>query len=143
MLYWFNKTDATKIHCIDLDEAWIDSVKGRIGNHDRVVYHHRDCFDVVPSIENIDLIYMDFWVGDGGARAKAYSDLYDISNRPKMILIDDTDHTTPWKHTLIVPSATADGYKIIYIGRQTLLVRGDVAEKYAKDIEYFGYEFGE
>lgn len=143
MLYWFNKTDATKIHCIDLNKKWIDSVKHEIGNHNRVVYHHCDCFNVVPSIKNIDLLYMDFWVGDGNARAKSYLDLYNISNHPKMILIDDTDHTTPWKHTLIVPSATADGYKIIYIGRQTLLVRGDVSEKYAKDIERFGYEFGE
>jgi len=47
-----------------------------------------------------------------------------------MILIDDTDHISPWKHTLIVPQAMIDGYKLIYIGRQTLLVRRDIAKEY-------------
>ena len=135
MLYWFNKTDASTIHCIDLNLKWINSVKGELGEHPRITYHHEDCFSVVPKIAQIDLIYMDFWVGDGLARESAYTELYRISNNPKMILIDDSDHTTPWKHTSIVPEAVNDGYKIIHIGRQTLLLRGDISEKHAKDIE--------
>ena len=137
MLYWFNKTNANKIFCIDVDEKWIDTVKNKLGNHERIVYKHDDCFNVVSDVKNIDLIYMDF---NPPNRATAYLNLFNISNSPKMILIDDTDHCRPWKQTLIVPCAVKEGYSIIYVGRQTLLIRGDIVEKYAKDIEYFGHE---
>ncbi len=140
MLYWFNKTNASQIHCIDLDIKWINSIKNKFGsNNERIIYHHADCFDITPKIKDIDLIYMDFWTGDSNARALAYLELYKISNHPKMILIDDSDHTSPYKHTLIVPHAVNDGYKIIYTGRQTLLLRRDVSITYAKDLEHLGY----
>jgi len=121
-LYWFNETEATKIHYIDLEKRHINSVKNKLGSSPRITYHHNNCFNVVPSINNIDLLYMDFWDGDGGGRARAHLDLYNISNRPKIILIDDTDHSDPWKQTLVVPAAVSQGYKIVYVGRQTLLV---------------------
>lgn len=130
ILYWFDKTNASTIHCIDLNIHWLNSVKGEFGLHPRIKYHHKNCLNVVPDIPKIDLIYMDFSTGNGIRRAKAYLELYKLSNKPKMILIDDTDHISPWKHTLIVPQAMSDGYKLIYIGRQTLLLRGDVAQEY-------------
>jgi hypothetical protein len=137
MLYWFNKTNASTIHCIDLEAKWINSVKNELGEHSRIVYHNEDCFTIVPTISHIDLIYMDFWVGNGRAREKAYLELYKLSRHPKMILIDDSDHASPWKQTLIVPEAMGDGYKLIYIGRQTLLVRHDIAKEYNNFFESY------
>jgi hypothetical protein len=135
VLYWVNKTDAHAIHCIDMDEGWINSVRMELGEEKRVAYHHEDCFKIVPTINEIDLIYMDFWVGDGKSREKAYLDLYNASNSPKMILIDDSDHCRPWKQTMIVPCAVVShGYRLICIGRQTLLIRGDVARMYSQEI---------
>tara|TARA_R110002167_G_scaffold15560_11_gene62067 strand:- start:367 stop:939 length:573 start_codon:yes stop_codon:yes gene_type:complete len=121
-LKWFEKTNATEIHYIDLDPVRIEEVKERIGTHERVHYHIQSCLDVVPKITDIDLLYMDFWVGRGADRAKAYYDLYNLANRPRMILIDDSDHTSPWKHTAMIPVAIADGYTVEYVGRQTLLL---------------------
>lgn len=135
MLYWFHQTNASEIHCIDLNADWINSIRDELGLNPRITYHHRDCFAVVPTIDPIDLIYMDFWIGDGHAREKAYFDLYKNANQPKMILIDDSDHSSPWKQTLIVPEAMSDGYRLIYMGRQTLLIREDVAERYVKPLE--------
>jgi len=40
-----------------------------------------------------------------------------------------------------VPEAVNDGYKIIYMGRQTLLLRGDISKTYAKDIDRLGDKF--
>jgi hypothetical protein len=135
MLYWFHKTTAGVIHCIDMDPQWIDTVRRELGATDRVVYHHEDCFRIVPDIADIDLIYMDFWVADGYGREKAYIDLYNISRFPKMILVDDTDHSRPWKQTMIVPVAVVShGYKLIYMGRQTLLVRKDIADTYSHEL---------
>ena len=134
MLYWFNQTNASTIHCIDLSLKWINSVKCSLGEHSRIIYHHEDCFSIVPTISPIDLIYMDFWIGNGNAREKAYLELYKLSSKPKRILIDDSAHSSPWKQTLIVPKAMSDGYKLIYIGRQTLLIRNDVADQHNKEI---------
>ena len=129
MLYWFRKTEAKIIHCIDMDIKWINTVRDSLGSTERVKYHEDNCFNVVPGIKNIDLIYMDYWVGDGREREKSYLNLYNKSSFPKLILIDDSDHSRPWKQTMIVPVAmVSHGYRLVYMGRQTLLVRKDVAE---------------
>lgn len=128
MRYWMNKTSAQTIYCIDLAETWINSVKNEFGNDSRIIYCLEDCLDVAPRVESIDLIYMDFkpWPFSGNNRAEKYLTLYNLSNKPKLILIDDSDHPSPWKQTLVVPQAIEDGYYVIYVGRHTLLVRSDV-----------------
>jgi len=74
-------------------------------------------------------------VGDGSDREKAYLDLYNVSHSPRMILFDDSDHSRPWKQTMIIPCAVvAHVYTLAYIGRQALLIRRDVAIKYSKEI---------
>ena len=76
---------------------------------------------------------LDFWADEpddsfGSGRAEKYLEAYmngkDKMSPKSLILIDDTDHAPPWKDTLIVPAARKDGFKVIYIGRQTLLARG-------------------
>ena len=81
----------------------------------------------------IDLLYLDFWADEivgttlGTGRANAYLQAYlnakDKMNEHSLILIDDTDHIHPWKHTLIVPEARKDDFKVLWEGRQTLLMR--------------------
>ena len=83
--------------------------------------------------EKIDLLYLDFWTPDpegsflGTGRAQAYKAAYqaarDQMNEHSLILIDDTDHVHPWKHTYIIPEARKDGFVVMYTGRQTLLQR--------------------
>ena len=89
------------------------------------------------NIQDIDLIYMDFWSKTDVDREKDYLRLFKICNDlPKMILIDDTDHKTPWKHTLLIPEVLGNyGYKLLYIGRQSLLIRGDKAKEYHREIK--------
>lgn len=81
----------------------------------------------------IDLLYLDFRVFDeaedlpGTGRVRAYQAVYTAArvklNPVALILIDDTDHIHPWKHTQIVPSARLDGFTVLHCGRQTLLMR--------------------
>lgn len=137
MIYWIDKTDAKNIHCIDTNKSTINHVKKILKDNDRISYYENDCMNIVPSIKQIDLIYIDFWANDSVEREKKYLDLYLSSNKPKLILIDDTDHTTPWKHTKIIPKCLEDGYYIIYTGRQTLMIRSDIYTKvnsYIKDL---------
>jgi hypothetical protein len=71
----------------------------------------------------IDLLYLNFWTLDplgtiaGSGRAEAYREAYnaakDKMNIQSMILIDDTDHNHPWKHTYIIPLARKDGYRVL------------------------------
>ena len=93
--------------------------------------------DGIKFVENfdgtIDLLYLDFWTDDppgelpGSGRSHAYLAAYEAA-KPKLsekalILIDDTDHVHPWKHTEIIPAARKDGFRLLYTGRQTLLLR--------------------
>ena len=136
-IFWVNKTNAKKIFCIDLDQKWIDTVFNKFGDEKRIIYKNADIFDIVPNIQDIDLIYMDFWSKTDVDREKDYLRLFKICNDlPKMILIDDTDHKTPWKHTLLIPEVLGNyGYKLLYIGRQSLLIRGDKAKEYHREIK--------
>lgn len=83
----------------------------------------------------IDLLYLDFWSDeseselDGEARSRDYAQIY-VAARSKLkatsaILIDDTDHIHPWKHTEIVPLARKDGFVVKWTGRQTMLLRDE------------------
>lgn len=98
---------------------------------DRIKYHEDDCFNVVPGISSIDLIYMDYWVGDGYDREKSYLKQYLESHFPKCILIVDSDHSRPWKQTMIVPVAmVSHGYRLVYVGMQTLLIRQNISNEF-------------
>lgn len=116
-IVWLNNTGAQEIHCIDLNNSVLDTLP----NSDRIIKHNMDCFQVVKDFNGtIDMLYLDFCHKQ---RAQAYYDLYMVSKKPSLILIDDTDHADPWKQTLIVPHAIRDGYKVLWIGRQTMLCR--------------------
>jgi hypothetical protein len=134
ILVWSKKTSAKSIIAIDLDEQRINEVKAATSRYPAVKAIVADGISYLEqSTLTIDLLYLDFWVPDpehttpGTGRAEAYRRIYmaakDRLNKHSLILIDDTDHVAPWKHTLIVPEARKDGYVVVYTGRQTLLQR--------------------
>ena len=134
MLVWTRKTSAKRIIAIDLEKKRLDEVRSATQKNPNVELILANGINYLQHFsEKIDLLYLDFWVADnagappGSGRAEAYKEAYiaakDKMNKNSMILIDDTDHIHPWKHTYIVPLARQDGFEVLYTGRQTLLKR--------------------
>lgn len=129
VLVWSRKTNAKKIFCLDINEEQIKKVKEATKENPAVHPILIDGFEFMKNCkERIDLLYLDFWQDSARARANSYLKIYKYArkkmNKNSMILIDDTDHGDPWKQTLIVPAACNDGFRVVYVGRQTLLYRG-------------------
>ena len=134
VLTWAKKTRAERIVSVDLDPKQIDDVKKATTKFKNVEAIVGDGLKYLADFSStIDLLYLDFWVADsegalpGTGRAEAYRKAFTAA-KPKLaqrslILIDDTDHIHPWKHTLIVPDARQEGFRVIFVGRQTLLMR--------------------
>jgi hypothetical protein len=134
ILTWVAKTRARQIIAVDPDEERIREVQeatSRYGNVHAVV---ADGIDYLGRFAGtIHLLYLDFWMPDpegtlpGTGRAEGYREAYraarDKLNAHALILIDDTDHVHPWKHTYVVPEARRDGFRVVHVGRQTLLKR--------------------
>lgn len=134
MVIWTRKTNAKRIIAIDLEQTRLDEVKLVTQGYDNVELVLTDGIEFARTFdEKIDLLYLDFWTPDpegsflGTGRAQAYKAAYqaarDQMNEHSLILIDDTDHVHPWKHTYIIPEARKDGFVVMYTGRQTLLQR--------------------
>lgn len=134
LLTWLKRTSAERIIAVDLNNERINELKNLAQQHSRLELVVADGINYLKEFDAfVDLLYLDFWTPDepselpGTGRAKAYLKTY-INSRNKLsrrslILIDDTDHIHPWKHTLIVPEARKDGFEVVFTGRQTLLQR--------------------
>ena len=134
ILTWAKKTQAKRIITVDLDPKQIDDVKKATAKYKSVEPIVGDGLKYLADFESkIDLLYLDFWVSDpegalpGTGRAEAYRSAFAAAKNKlaarSLILIDDTDHIHPWKHTLIVPDARKEGFGVVFVGRQTLLMR--------------------
>jgi predicted O-methyltransferase YrrM len=134
ILTWAKKTRARRIITVDLDAKQIDDVKKATSKYKNVEPIVGDGLKYLADFsETIDLLYLDFWVPDpegtlpGTGRAEAYRAAFAAAKNKlaerALILIDDTDHIHPWKHTLIVPDARKEGFVVLFVGRQTLLLR--------------------
>ncbi len=134
ILVWTRRTCARRIIAVDLEEERIDEVKEAAAKYSNLEALVGDGIAFLREFPGrIDLLYLDFWTPDpegelpGTGRAEAYREVYaaarDKMNEKSMILIDDTDHIHPWKHTYIVPEARKDGFDVVYVGRQTLMLR--------------------
>jgi hypothetical protein len=139
-LTWARKTRAERIVTVDLDPAQIDAVKRATTKYTNVEAIVADGLKYLADFSStIDLLYLDFWTPDpagtlaGTGRAEAYRTAFTAARTKladrSLILIDDTDHIHPWKHTLIVPDARKEGFAVIFVGRQTLLMRTPMAPK--------------
>jgi predicted O-methyltransferase YrrM len=138
ILTWAKKTRAKRIITVDLDPAQIEAVKKATSKYENVEPIVGDGLKYLADFSGtIDLLYLDFWVPDpdgtlpGTGRAEAYRTAFAAAKSKladrALILIDDTDHVHPWKHTLIVPDARKEGFVVIFVGRQTLLMRNTTA----------------
>lgn len=134
IIIWSKRTRAEQIFALDLETKHIEDVKKATSNFPQVTAILGDGLQFLADFEaKIDLLYLDFWTPDpegspiGTGRSDSYLTAYqNASNKladRSMILIDDTDHIHPWKHTRIVPAAREDGFQEVWQGRQTLLVR--------------------
>ena len=140
VLTWAKKTQAKRIITVDLDPKQIDDVKKATSKFKNVEPIVADGLKYLADFSStIDLLYLDFWVPDpdgalpGTGRAEAYRAAFAAAKSKladrSLILIDDTDHIHPWKHTLIVPDARKAGFVVVFVGRQTLLMRNPAAAK--------------
>jgi len=131
-IFFWAKSGAEKVIALDLDEKEIAMVKAATSQYSNVQALVQDGIEYVRNFNgDIDLLYLDFWVPDeegelpgmGRSRAylKAYNAAKDKLSDKAMILIDDTDHVHPWKHTDILPAARKDGFRVLHTGRQTLM----------------------
>jgi predicted O-methyltransferase YrrM len=134
VLTWAKRTRAKRIIAVDLDEKQIRLVKQATTKYSHVEAIVAEGIRYLADFSStIDLLYLDFWTPDpegalpGSGRAEAYRNAFaaarDKLNRRSLILIDDTDHIHPWKHTLIIPDARNEGFVVRFVGRQTLLTR--------------------
>ena len=137
---WAEQTSAAAIYAVDPKEHRIQEIRDATRRHETVRAVVSDGQGFVESFDGtIDLLYLDFWVEvsnyrealpkveTGEDRAEAYLRLYRAAQgkmaAKALILLDDTDHIHPWKHSAIVPAARHDGYQVLWTGRQTLLAR--------------------
>jgi predicted O-methyltransferase YrrM len=138
VLTWAKKTRAKRIITVDLDPKQIDDVKEATIKYKNVEPIVADGLKYLADFSSsIGLLYLDFWVPDpdgalpGTGRAEAYRAAFAAAKNKladrSLILIDDTDHVHPWKHTLIIPDARKDGFVVVFVGRQTLLMRNSPA----------------
>ncbi len=139
-LMWTKSKHANKIFCVDKDINAINDIKNNISDKRlHLIQGRGEDFLREYKYEPIDLLYLDFWetritkdnyLNLGEKRAKAHLEIYELISKKmsseSMILIDDTDHIPPWKHTYIIPRAIQDGFRVKWSGRQTLLTRGDL-----------------
>ena len=134
MIEWTQRTAATAVHAVDLDPDRIEEIRKAMGMLERVHPVVADGMQFLRDFEgDIDLLYLDFWIPDppdatvGTGRADAYLTCYENARErlagTSLILIDDTDHVSPWKHTRIIDRARADGFYPLWMGRQTMLKR--------------------
>jgi predicted O-methyltransferase YrrM len=134
LVVWTQHTAATRIVAIDRDPHAIAAARTLTTRYPHVETVLDDGLAWLSRCPGpIDLLYLDFWASDpegsihGTGRAARYLDAYEAARHAlspnALILIDDTDHVPPWKHTALIPEARRDGYVVIYTGRQTLLRR--------------------
>ena len=134
VLTWAKRTRAKRIIAVDLDETRIREVKEATSQYPNVEAIVAEGVRYLTDFcSTIELLCLDFWTPDpegalaGTGRAEAYRNAFaaarDKLNRRSLVLIYDTDHIHPWKHTHIVPDARKEGFVVRFVGRQTLLTR--------------------
>ena len=149
-LHWI-QTGASSILCCDLEQQRLDSIFDHLSSHQpaslpRFTFLNLDGIQwLEESNLSIDLLYLDFWAPDppqsvfGTGRENAYASAYESSRAnladESIVLIDDTDHVPPWKHTKVISIARSDGFVPIWTGRQTCLVRSNRMEQINKFLD--------
>jgi hypothetical protein len=120
---------AKRLYCVDIDEKACEITRAVLP-YPNVFVYNMDGFDFVAGFGMmIDLLYLDAMAPDASESAEFHLKVYEIArdrgllHDKSMILIDDTQFEAYGKGARVIPQAIADGYKIEFTGRQTLLIK--------------------
>ena len=117
------------VHTVDINPRSIEIVKQSCAAHPNV---HATCGDGVQFVRDfpgtIDLLFLDAWDADEGSpfaekHLEAYQAARDKLAPSSLVLIDDTDVSFGGKGRLTIPAVIRDGFELLLIGRQTMLLR--------------------
>lgn len=120
------------VYTVDINSNAIDLTKNACKHFHNVYPVNDDGIDFLHNFDKkIDLLYLDAWdVIPGSDYAEKHLEAYlaakDKLNLTSIILIDDTDIENGGKGRLIIPKAVEDGFKIVFTGRQTMLLRFEI-----------------
>lgn len=123
--YLWGRTGA-QVFSVDIDPAATKIAK-EFSKHFNVSVFTQDAIEFLNSFDGpIDLLYLDAWDAiEGTDYAEKHLEAYFAAKKnlhnKSLILIDDTDILEGGKGRYVVPQAIADGYKVIFEGRQTFL----------------------
>jgi len=118
------------VYTVDIEPKSTEITKEACKNFNNVHAFTEDGIGFLKKFDQpIDLLFLDAWdvSEDVPDYAEKHLEAYFAAKHrlhPKsLILIDDTDIMNGGKGKLVIPQAIKDGYRIVFSGRQTLLVR--------------------
>lgn len=118
-----------QVHSVDIDPECSKIAAAACAAYPNVHIHNADGVAFLGAFSSpIDLLYLDAWdVVQGQPYAEAHLAAYEAVRaklKPtSLILIDDTDVLFGGKGRLVLPVAIRDGYELLIMGRQTMLLR--------------------
>ncbi|GJQ28595.1 MAG: hypothetical protein HBSAPP03_04790 [Phycisphaerae bacterium] len=119
------------VHSVDIDPACCQVAAETCGACPNVSIYCADGIEFLRQFSGvIDLLYLDAWDAiEGIPYAEKHLEAFQVA-RPKLarrslILIDDTDVAFGGKGRQAIPAIIRDGYDLLFVGRQTLLLRLD------------------
>jgi len=121
---------ASVVYTVDINPKATTLTREETAEYDNVITVTMDGQKFLRAFDGtIDLLYLDAWdydtVPDSAEQhLAAYKLAWPKMRATSLILIDDTDHTDGGKGKLAVPQAVEDGWKAVFVAKQTLLARG-------------------
>lgn len=118
-----------EVYSVDISLASVNVTREMCQDFPNVSVVHDDGLNFLKNFNKpIDLLYLDAWDAGSERFAEKHLEAYFLAKRnlhaKSIILIDDTDlYNNNGKGRLVVPQAVKDGYKVIFKGRQTMLMR--------------------
>lgn len=132
----FAMSDAQEVWTVDINPEATEGARKNLAESEytrdrkNVRFVTQDGLEFLRNFSKpIDLLYLDGWDVEPGFYAENHLQAYlfakDKLHDQSLILIDDTDVDNGGKGKWVIPKAIKDGYKIVFGGRQTLLIKKD------------------
>lgn len=123
--FWLNQTDVDSIFLV-LNEISYESNQNIKANWANKRLHFRDYDEFKFNADQIDLLYLDFYTDIHDPQVDQYFKVFDQSNYPKLLLINNLNSNNFLDKKQVVIEALSKGYQILYTGGQTLFIRRDI-----------------